>query len=134
MKFVKDYKNVQQKTITLLDKLFIISDFFATRSSIISQKKKSERSSKLIIIVDTFSASRQKSPTAVVSFSIFSNTTPISAEPSTSISIAISFQSTSTTTFSLILAGQKLAVVIFFKQVSIASKSTAIDLKPFALK
>ena len=105
-----------QKIVTLFDKLFINVD--------ISQKRKFERSSKLsmtifkslIIIVDTFSTSKQNSSIVVVS------------------SITTSFQSISTIIFSLILIEQKLAVMIFFKQVFIASKFNAIDFKSFVLK
>ena len=145
MKFVKNYENVQQKTITLFDKLFIIDDFnnIIRFFTVINQKKKFERSSKLsttifkslIIIVD--------SSIVVVSFSIFSNITSTFSNItriSTKILILISiivFASNlkfTTNIFLLVSTKQKLIVMIFFKQISIDLKFSTMNRKSFVLK
>ena len=160
MKLVKNYENAMQKIVTLSDKLFIINvdidqkkkserfsklsttvfkslTIIVDTSSTFNQKKKSERSSKLsttifksLIIIDG-------SSTVVVSFSISSNITLTSAESFVSISIIVSTAFNSkflTNIFSLVSAEQRLAVVIFFKQVFIDSIFSAVARKSFVLK
>ena len=142
MKFVKNYENVMQKIIIIFDKLSIIDVDISSKIIIVdtfstfNQKKKFERSSKLsttifkslIIIDDTPSTSKQNSSIVVVSW--------VLAKLSTSISI-IAFASSSnfaTNIFSLVSTKQKLAVVIFFKQVLIDLKPSTMSRKPLALK
>ena len=112
MKLVKDYENVMQKIVTLFNKLFTINVDT-------DQKKKSERFSKLSTTVFKSLTIIDDSSTVVASFSIFSNT--FSSESSTN-------------TFSLVSAEQKLAIVIFFKQVFIDSIPSAVARKFLVLK
>ena len=130
MKLVKDYKDVQQKIVTLFDKLFIIDDFINNIIRffiVIRQKRKSKRSSKLSttvfksLIITIDSISKQKSSIVAVSFSIFSISVTSNSKFSTNI-------------FSLVSAEQRLVVVIFFKQVFIVSKTIAIGFKSFVLE
>ena len=51
MKLVKNYENVQQKTVTLFDKLFIIDNNDINRFFITNRKKKSKRFSKTLTII-----------------------------------------------------------------------------------